>query len=126
MKRHRFLQQLSREHHHGLVLARKARRWVRADADERKQGWAEIRQAYESELRPHFEEEETRVLPLLAARNAELVARALDDHRRLRALALDGSTVVELDELGHLLAAHIRFEERELFPAIELVLESPP
>jgi hemerythrin-like domain-containing protein len=126
MKRHPFLLQLSREHHQGLVLARKARRWAAGDATEGEQGWAAVRHAYESELRPHFEEEEARVFPLLAAHAEKLVARALDDHRRLRTLALGGSTLAELEELGQLLEAHIRFEERELFPAVEHTLEDGP
>lgn len=117
------LRPLSREHHHGLVLARRAGRWAAGDAGVQRRGWTTIRQVYESELRSHFEQEEAHVLPIVARTRADLVARTLDDHRRLRNLALTGSTSRELGDLGHLLDAHIRFEERQLFPAVEKALE---
>lgn len=122
MKRHPGLQQLSREHHHSLVLARRARRWATQEAQAREHGWDLIREAYRRELLPHFTEEETRLLPLLGA-DSELVTRTLDEHAQLRRLALDGSTGLELHELGSLLEAHIRFEERVLFPSLERLLE---
>lgn len=122
MKRHPWLQELSREHHHGLLLAKRARRWATEGAAARERRWEAVRAAYEAELRPHFEEEEERVLALLSPREHELAARTLADHEMLRRLALHGSTARELDELGALLGAHIRFEERELFPAVESAL----
>lgn len=53
-----------------------------------------------------------------------LVAAVLGDHmeirRRFDALRTNGAVeVTSLAELGALLAAHVRLEERELFPLVE-------
>lgn len=76
----------------------------------------------------HFREEEEVIFPLLAAfldQPSELVDRALVEHGRLRAAAVwyglgrepvDGEA---LAAVGRLLEAHIRCEERELFPLVE-------
>jgi len=57
------------------------------------------------------------------------VARVLVDHAeiRLRALRLQGgpASAAVLKELGELLAEHVRLEERDLFPAMEEVLDDP-
>jgi quercetin dioxygenase-like cupin family protein len=74
---------------------------------------------------PHFREEEETLFPLLvdAEEARPLLVEALLDHQRLHALtaALDGSADVRrsMRELGERLEAHIRLEERELFPLIE-------
>jgi len=65
------------------------------------------------------------LLPLLhSAENRQLEQRTWEDHRQLRAL-LDGlrqNNIAALDSFGRLLSAHVRFEERELFPALESLL----
>lgn len=114
MKRHPKLRALSREHHAALVLARRASRGGDAAL------WASVRRAYEAELEPHFRDEELRILPALErAGEHALVARTLADHRRLRELATGPATTENARELGALLTAHVRFEERTLFPAFE-------
>ena len=76
----------------------------------------------------HFREEEERIFPLLAAyldQPSELVDRALLEHGRLRAAAVRfgrGREQVCADavaSVGRLLEAHIRCEEREIFPLVE-------
>ncbi len=102
MKRHAALVNLSREHHHGLVLAGRCVR--------RQTSWAAVAEVFAAELEPHFRIEEERLLPLLG--EDPVVARTLEDHAALRAqLAAEGSLVT----FGERLRDHIRFEERELF-----------
>lgn len=72
---------------------------------------------FAAELEPHFRIEEAVLLPALAAAGEEtLVRRTLEDHAALRALAADPASGVAF---GRRLREHVRFEERELFPACE-------
>ena len=80
----------------------------------------------------HFRDEEEHLFPLLfeqaGAEAPEELVRALLDHARLHALAARlraglaiGKVEAEtLQSAGALLEAHVRLEERELFPLIEL------
>lgn len=81
--------------------------------------------AFATELEPHFLAEEQSLLQLLKGAEAQpLVQRTLADHRQLRAL-LKGLEQNNADALGGFakcLSDHVRFEERELFPALENVL----
>jgi hypothetical protein len=123
MKRQPFLQQLSREHHHALVLAKRALRWA---AEQDPSGWDIVRDSHRVDLTPHFRYEETQLLPKLGALHPELVARTLSDHQRLDELARAGSTFAELHELGEPLRAHVRLEERVVFPALEAIAGQLP
>ena len=126
MKRHPALLQLSREHHPALVLAKRAQTLEDNDPEAAKDFAAEIRAVFAAELEPHFRIEEERLLPLLKnAGQAQLVERTLAEHASLRALAaqIDSGDPANLRRFGALLAAHVRFEERELFPAAEATLE---
>ncbi len=74
------------------------------------------------ELEPHFQNEEMNFLPRLANGGQDaLIRRTLKDHEQLRALALTAQQGDQhaLQNFGKLLAEHVRFEERELFPALE-------
>jgi len=123
MKRSPALVQLSREHHTALSLAL---RIEKADGDS---ALAEIAATlpalFRGELEPHFLEEERTLLPRLAeAGETEAVARTLREHAELRDLvkAVQQGSAPALAEFGALLRAHVRFEERELFPLAERVL----
>jgi hemerythrin-like domain-containing protein len=123
MKRSAALQPLSREHHSALTLAKACERAAQSgDAAQVGKACERAIQAYANELEPHFQYEERSLLPLLhGAEMRPLVERTLADHRRLRGL-LDGlrqSDVAALAGFGKCLAAHVRFEERELFQALE-------
>lgn len=124
LKRHAALAELSRDHHHALVVAQRLRRADRAgaaDARERFLGY------WESEGRKHFREEEEVLLPACAGHldpDQPLIARVLTDHVRIRHLAgeiaaNDVPPVALLHEVGSQLERHVRREERELFPLIE-------
>lgn len=119
MKRHPQLQQLSREHHDALKLARAARLAAESGLSSQVNTLAErVASRFAAELDPHFCIEEQGILVVLAqAGQHELVLRTQDEHAQLRRLAAalaapDAATLLAFAEL---LAAHVRFEERELF-----------
>ena len=119
-KRHKALQPLSREHHHGLLLSWKIRAGFSKDIDPKRirtyANWF-----YENHLIPHFELEEIHIFSILEAEN-ELVKRALAEHRRLKRLFTDkDDDLKRLSKIEEELEQHIRFEERILFPEIQKV-----
>jgi hemerythrin-like domain-containing protein len=118
MRRDPRLRDLSSEHHQALVLARRA---STAPEPQVPETWAEVRRRFDAELAPHFAIEERLMLPALdAAGEAALAARTRADHEALRALLTgDDDAVARLRAFGALLAEHVRFEERELFPTAE-------
>lgn len=125
MKRIPALQSLSREHHTALTLAKACERAVQSHDEQVGKTCQRVLQAFSAELEPHFQIEEQSWLPLLhSAENRPLEQRTLEDHRQLRAL-LDGlrkNDAKALGSFGKLLVEHVRFEERELFPALESLL----
>ncbi|MBX3671186.1 MAG: hemerythrin domain-containing protein [Rhodocyclaceae bacterium] len=118
MRRAERLIDLSREHHGALSLARRLRRVadtpasVEALAKTVTQAWAG--------LGGHFAREEMDLLSELE-RFGELGlgARLRAEHLELRRLARNPAAWATLVRFGMLLEAHVRFEERELFPALE-------
>lgn len=123
MKRAPFLQQLSREHHQALVLAL---RIAKAEDEATVSALqASIPEFFRDHLAEHFAAEETGLLPALdKAGLLGLVERTLEEHRQMRALVRRmeaGDTSAQAD-FGNLLRAHVQFEERELFPAVEQAL----
>jgi len=126
MKRTPALQPLSREHHTALTLAKACERAAQSrDEALVVQTCQRVIRTFSEELEPHFQIEEQSLLPLLhSAENQLLEQRTLADHQQLRAL-LDGlqqNNTEALDNFGKLLSAHVRFEERELFPVLESLL----
>ncbi|MEO7622521.1 MAG: hemerythrin domain-containing protein [Gallionella sp.] len=126
MKRSAILQPLSREHHTALTLA-KASEHAAQSGDEIlvSQVCQRVIRAYANELELHFQFEEVSLLPLLHSTETQpLVERALADHQQLRGLinALRQNDAEALDNFGKCLSAHVRFEERELFPVLENLL----
>jgi len=129
VKRSAALAALSRDHHQALVVAQQLRR---VDAGGRAQARMRFLSFWTEHGERHFRLEEEILLPGYArygdARHP-LVQRVLVDHVAIRVraggLAADPDVDVEaLRELGERLAAHVRLEERELFPMIEEVM--PP
>lgn len=118
LKRHKALQPLSREHHHGLLLSWKIRSGFSKNIEVKRiktyTDWF-----FENHLMPHFELEETHIFPILNE-DHELIKRALSDHRRLKRLFNDDEdTLKSLNKIEEELEQHIRFEERILFPEIQ-------
>jgi Hemerythrin HHE cation binding domain len=130
VKRDAALASLSRGHHEALVAAQKLRRADSATAGGARKALLSF---WEPHGRAHFRLEEEILLPAFAARGDPyhpLVARALCDHVAIRrgvAAVAHGRTweLRDLHQLGLLLAAHVRLEERELFPLIESALSTP-
>jgi hypothetical protein len=124
MKRDAALASLSRDHHQALVVALNCRRAAAPTADEARAALAAF---WPVHGRRHFRLEEEILLPAYAGHgdpHHPLVARALCDHVAIRhradaVLGASHPTVTDLHELGGMIAAHVRFEERELFPLIE-------
>lgn len=122
MKRSPALRNLSNEHHHGLVLVKRAKKAACTENEQR--AWQEIRDRFAADLEPHFQAEEIGLLPALErAGETGLVRRTLDEHDRLRRL-INESGAQAMTGFAELLEQHIRFEERELFEAAQQKL--PP
>jgi hemerythrin-like domain-containing protein len=131
VKRHPGLVSLSHDHHHGLVAARRLRR--AADHREPPARAAAVREflvGFSRDTLRHFDEEERVAFPLLAryaGPEEPLLVRAQEDHIELQALTarlaqdLDAGVAPAglMRSLAGRLQAHIRLEERELFPLLE-------
>lgn len=123
MKRDPRLRGLSEDHHHALFLARSIR--LAVDAGDLVRAMELTRAGYTEELAPHFEAEEAVLVPELGwAGLHEVAARVLADHAALadakdHGLAGDAGALARFADA---LIAHVRFEERVVFPAAELHL----
>jgi len=125
MKRCAALIQLSREHHPALVLANRAQRIHLENSEAVLRFMMQVVETFARELEPHFQIEETKLLPALtSAGETELVKRTLTEHEDLRELAnqLKAGNAACLRRFGEALEKHVRFEERELFAVAESVL----
>lgn len=125
MKRCAALIQLSREHHPALVLANRAQRMNLEDEETVLRFMMQTVETFARELEPHFQFEETHLLPALnSAGETELVKRTLKEHGELRELAsqLKAGDSTRLRRFGEALEAHVRFEERKLFEVAESTL----
>jgi len=130
VKRHPALVALSEDHHHELVQARRLLTAAGGPPDERTRVASAYVDLFFSETVEHFRREEETVFPLYAghpAANTELLERVLREHMELHGLArglrteaaagdVSGET---LAQLGALLRAHVRLEERELFEDVQ-------
>lgn len=127
MKRHPALIPLSHDHHHALVEARRLRR--AAGTPESAAVASEFVRFFSDETVGHFREEEELLFPLVVEFDEarELLVQALLEHQRLHALTARLQRILTtgadvsgvMRELGELLEAHVRLEERRLFPLIE-------
>ena len=125
MKRSPALLVLSREHHTALSLSVRIARI--ADAEAEAALLIRVPAVFDAELEPHFQEEEQGLLPaLVAAGELALVSRTLAEHGAMRNLMthIRSGDVVSLKLFGQQLAAHVRFEERELFATAQDVLSA--
>lgn len=118
LKRIKELQPFSREHHHGLMLCWKIGKGLRGSIETvRIKEYAD--HFYQSNLVKHFEDEEKFIFPVLGS-DHPMIQRALAEHRRLHRLFMEDKDVLKaLSLIEEELDAHIRFEERVLFPAIQ-------
>lgn len=118
MRRAERLIDLSREHHGALSLARRLRQVT--DTPASVEALAQTVAQMWSGLERHFAQEEMDLLgELERIGELGLAARLRAEHLELRRLARNPTARAILVRLGMLLEAHVRFEERELFPALE-------
>lgn len=120
LERHALLRPLSREHHDGLLFCWRIRQGLSNGTDP-----AELKRSgiafHDHQLLPHFAIEEETLFPILGAGDPDVV-RAVAEHRRLtRLFCRTEDPLQELSCIESELAAHIRFEERVLFPRIQAV-----
>jgi hemerythrin-like domain-containing protein len=128
MKRHEALAPLSREHHDALILAQLLKKNAAAykglpEAPEEKALYAA--NFYQAYLVKHFLQEEA-ILEKVKKYNSEIekiTIEIVDEHKQLMALFMGLQQAADLetamDTLGKALDAHIRKEERILFPLIQ-------
>ncbi|CAG0973191.1 hypothetical protein PHYC_01360 [Phycisphaerales bacterium] len=125
LKRHATLQPLSREHMGGLIQARSLRQAADRERAKRLLAIASFLDAWRSEIRAHFDDEERLLLPLV--NSPALRERLLEEHGTLRRLAEEcerdpeavASDAELMRRIGALLHDHIRWEEREFFEAVQ-------
>ncbi len=118
IKRIEALKPLSRDHHHALLLCWKITTgFAKNVAAERIKKYCDW--IYSEEITPHFMEEELFIYPVLGNDN-EMIIRALEEHRELRNLFESKVNLeINLKLLASKLQEHVRFEERELFNAVQ-------
>jgi hemerythrin-like domain-containing protein len=114
---------LSREHHQTLVIARDAGR-AAASNDEAvlSTAIARVENHWNDVMAHHFKCEEAFVKTAEQLLNPDAVARFLSEHEELRRLC-DGSCglspAARLRRFADLASAHVRYEERVLFPELQ-------
>lgn len=126
MQRHDGLQALSRDHHLALVYAKRLQSYRQAAPSWLEQNWMAVRPClqgfWENALAGHFAAEEghlpwDRSAP--AWRERLLREHALIARLWREVTEAESAPLERLVELGTALYDHVRWEERELFPAIE-------
>lgn len=134
MKRHKALHSLSQEHHHGLMLAQLIKsgspqyNGLPKTLEDKKSYTVKF---FKENLALHFQKEEEFLFPFSRNKTEEIdkqTAELIDQHKKIYSiidkLEVSDSVQKDLDELGKLLEAHIRKEERELFQLIQEALSS--
>ena len=125
MKRSSPLVGLSREHHEALVLARRATGTPLTSETLAAQRTHLLRR-WDEQFAVHFAIEEAVLLPaLVAAGEGDAAAEAFAQHAHLRRLVerLHDGELTALPAWGEAMLAHVRFEERALFPLAERTLD---
>jgi hemerythrin-like domain-containing protein len=134
MKRHPSLREFSDDHHQGLVHARRLRKAASGGGDNSADTARKFLEFWQRDTSLHFRKEEEVLLPVLARYGGDLgeqpLVQMLVQHARIRGLVMQLSDDLEqnkfredtLRNLGEQLEAHIRLEERHVFPLIEQTL----
>jgi hemerythrin-like domain-containing protein len=134
MKRHPSLRPFSDDHHQGLVNARRLKRAASGEEPNATKAAHDFLEFWRRDTSLHFRKEEEVLLPVLARYGGDLeerpVLQLLTQHARIRGLAMQLSDELERDgvrqdslpNLGEHLEAHIRLEERRVFPLVEETL----
>lgn len=131
MKRHPDLREFSDDHHQGLVNARRLKQSAAGEGVAPEEAAVAFLKFWREDTSVHFRKEEEVLLPVMARHGGDLeedsVVQMLTQHARIRGLAMQVSDELEqgtvrgetLRDLGEQLEAHIRLEERVVFPRVE-------
>jgi iron-sulfur cluster repair protein YtfE (RIC family) len=134
MRRHESLIPLTHDHHHALAQVRRMKVAAdRGDREERLNRAREFLDFFRRETVHHFRIEEELIFPPLLDffdERPELLVRALLEHLKIQSRVgrlgeeVQAQAVTEeaLRDVAELLEAHIRLEEKELFPLIQEVV----
>jgi hemerythrin-like domain-containing protein len=134
MKRHPALRDLSSDHHHALVQAR--RLLIAADDVSEPEGTnagqaaREFLHFFQEHTRPHFREEEEVLLPAFSNYGdpaQEPIVQMLVEHVHINRLVTQLASEMDsghpspqtMRDLGTMLQGHVRLEENVVFPLIE-------
>ena len=132
-KRHPSLVPLSREHHHGLLLAFRIKQGLpktRQPHDSPQEQAADAVRFFQESLAPHFAAEADILFPAIRNMPPEvhpLLDQLIQEHTAIQSLVeqidqqpADAAQLANLlSSFGDLLERHIRCEERQLFPVYE-------
>src|SRR5687768_9467888 len=134
MKRHSSLTEFSDDHHQGLVNARRLKRAASGEDTSSADTARDFLDFWQRDISLHFRKEEEVLLPVLARYGGDVgeqpILQMLAQHARIRGLAMQLSDELKQDNiredtlrsLGEQLEAHIRLEERHVFPLVEETL----
>ncbi len=129
-KRHQSLIPLSHQHHHGLVMSHRLKQSLDPSNAQAVAALAdEVVTFFRDHLIPHFDAEEKALFPIIEEHGGRLplIDELREEHDRFAALVDQlGSSTLESQQrarllrlFGQTLEAHIRKEERVLFPLYE-------
>ena len=134
MKRHPGLRELSVEHHHALVHAHRLIAAAESSPHEMSDAAGRFLEFWDAAASAHFREEEEILLPVCARFGYDLmseqITQMLSDHAHIRGMVMDlrdqqakgGLSADGLRRLGSRLDAHVRLEERVIFPDMQIRL----
>lgn len=125
MKRATALVPLSREHHDALVFARRAMA-AASDAKMAKACRDRVLAMWDETIESHLCTEEVTLLPALAnvgAKDAAAMAQSHHDELRRLTRCLRDGDLTAIGAWGEAMRDHVHFEERELFPLAQRVLD---
>ena len=115
---------LSREHHAALVLARKAKKAIEHDDTAIAQATiASIEAYWRDVLAEHFAKEEQLLQVESKRLDEKTIARVFSDHAELKMLCCHScelDVMKRLQRFADLMVSHVRFEERIIFPQIQI------
>lgn len=123
MKRSEHIEPLSQDHYQGLQVTRRLKTGIDRGVDVSEMVTFVLR-VWDEHLVYHFEQEEALLVsPLEQCGGAVLAERMVAEHRALRTRTeamREGTAGGEaIEAFAESLRAHIRFEEREVFPYLE-------
>ena len=127
IKRNENIVPLSQDHHLSLLFGWKIRQGLKANVDVNRMV-AYVHYFEDVHLLPHFKEEED--LLFEPNKESKLVQKGMQDHggikdilTRLYEADNEQEQIAQLTLLADSVETHVRFEERELFPALEKMVQ---